>query len=74
MRVTEENFEKVAEILGYLSEYMIKIHGTVSYKYINLKDRITTAQVGLDALEHYIKELKALDKPSIDSEESSLGF
>lgn len=74
MRVTEENFEKVAEILGYLSEYMIKIHGTVNYRHINLKDRIATAQVGLDALDHYVEELKALEKPNVDGVEASLGF
>lgn len=74
MRVTEENFEKVAEIIGYLSEFMIKVHGTTGYTYLNLRDRIAAAQVGLDALDHYVNELKALDKLDTNSEESSIGF
>ena len=58
MQVTEENFEKVAQIIGYLSEFLIKVHGTTSYKCINLKERIATAQLGLDALDEYYKELQ----------------
>ena len=73
MRVTEENFEKVAEIIGYLSEFLIKVHGTTSYKQINLKERISMAQLGLDALEEYRNDLLEACK-DLESEESVIGF
>ena len=75
MRVTEENFEKVAKIIGYLSEFLIKIRGTTGASYIKIEDRITMAQVGLDALEHYYKDLADVcGNPDPDSEDGAVGF
>lgn len=73
MQVTEENFEKVAEIIGHLSEFLIKVHGTTSYRQINLKERISMAQLGLDALEEYRKDLLEACRDT-KSEESVIGF
>ena len=67
MQVTEENFDKVAEILGYIGEFMLEIHSTTGYKTINLRDRIEMAQLGVDALERYFGELRAV--ASSDSQE-----
>ena len=52
---------------------MIKIHATTSASYINLKDRISTAQVGLDALDSYYEDLQAACRDP-DSEEKVIGF
>lgn len=73
MQVTEENLEKVAEIIGYLGEFLVRIHGTASYKQINLKERISMAQLGLDALEEYRKDLLEACRET-KSEESVVGF
>ena len=75
MRVTEQNLEEVSKIIGYLSEFMIKIHGTTSASYINLKDRLSTAQVGLDALEGYFDDLKKIcGEEDTLNEQSVIGF
>lgn len=73
MQVTEENFEKVSKIIGYLSEFMIKVHATTDASYINMKDRISTAQLGLDALEEYRNDLLEACGDT-KSEESVIGF
>ena len=73
MQVTEDNFEKVAEIIGYLSEFLMQVHGTTSYKAINLRERISMAQLGVDTLEEYRKDLLEACGDT-KREESVIGF
>lgn len=61
MKVTEDNLPDVNKILRAVGDSFLRLYAISSANYVDMKERLGTAQLAVDIFQDYYIELQKLD-------------